>query len=246
MDVVYPYKTSPFDFELRYSLRSLQAFMPHRQVIVAGDKPACISGRVRFVPVPRDTDRYRSSTANIAAAVEQAVETEKFVVMNDDFFLLRPWAFRHENRGTIEEYLASGLPQGLYRLHIEWTRDILKAHGVTDPLWFGLHTPTVYERDNLTDLIADFKGQRYLLRTLYHNLFPQPSERREDVKIKSWDEEPPADLDLLSTADLVAHNRSFQAWLKGKFPSPSRYEYHHASKNHEVIHRLYQGTEIHQ
>lgn len=235
MDVVYPYKASPFDFELRYSLRSLHKFMPHQQVIVAGDKPGCISRLVHFVPVPRDADRYRSSTANIAAAVEQAVETEKFVVMNDDFFLLRPWTFRHENRGTIEEYLASCLPQGLYRLHVEWTQDILKAHGVSDPLWFGLHTPTVYERGKLLELIREFRGQRYLLRTLYHNLFPQQSERREDVKIKGWDGEPPSGLDLLSTADLVAHNRSFQAWLKGKFPSPSPYEYHYASKNSEVI-----------
>lgn len=235
MDVVYPYKTSLFDFELRYSLRSLHKFMPHRRVIVAGDKPSFISRLVHFVPVSRDANRYRSSTTNIAAAVKQAVETEKFVVMNDDFFLLRPWTFRHENRGTIEEYLASGQPQGLYRLHVEWTRDILKAHGVSDPLWFGLHRPTVYERDKLMELITEFKGQRYLLRTLYHNLFPQPSERREDVKIKGWAGEPPSDLDLLSTADLVAHNRSFQAWLKGKFPSPSPYEYHYAPKNSEAI-----------
>jgi hypothetical protein len=224
IDVVYPYKATHLDLELRYSLRSLHKFMPHKQVIVAGDKPGCISRLVRFVRVPRDTDRYRSSTANIAAAVEQAVETEKFVVMNDDFFLLRPWTFRHENRGTIEEYLASGLPQGRYRLHIEWTRDILKAHGVADPLWFGLHTPTVYERDKLKGLIADFKGQRYLLRTLYHNLFPQPSYRREDVKVRHWLGTPPADLDVLSISDTVAASRAFHAWLEAQFPYPSPYE----------------------
>lgn len=222
MDVVYPYKTSPFDFELRYSLRSLHEFMPHRRVIVAGDKPTFISRLVHFVPVPRNPDRYRSSTANIAAAVEQAVETEKFVVMNDDFFLLRPWSFRHENRGTIEEHLASGLPQGLYRLHVEWTRDILKAHGVSDPLWFGLHTPTVYERGKLLELIREFRGQRYLLRTLYHNLFPQPSERREDVKCKRWIGPPSGD--VVSISDECALNPSFRKWVSERFPTPSRYE----------------------
>lgn len=222
MDVVYPYKASLFDFELRYSLRSLHEFMPHRRVIVAGDKPAFISRLVHFVPVSRHPDRYRSSTKNIATAAERAVETEKFVVMHDDIFLLHPWSFRHENRGTIEEHLASGLPQGLYRLHVEWTRDILKAHGVIDPLWFGLHTPTVYERNKLLELIREFRGQRYLLRTLYHNLFPQPSERREDVKCKRWIGPPSGD--VVSISDECALNPSFRKWVSERFPTPSRYE----------------------
>src|SRR5690606_27525882 len=168
MDVVYPYKRTPGDVELRYSLRSLSN-MPHGRVIVAGDRPKIISDRVIHVPVRRISDRYRSSTANILAAAETAVETDQFIVMHDDIFVLEPWTFRHENRGTIEEYLANGNPSGLYRSHVEWTRDLLKAHGVSDPLWFGLHTPTVYDREKLIDLITDFRGERYLLRTLYHN-----------------------------------------------------------------------------
>lgn len=224
IDVVYPYKATHLDLELRYSLRSLDKFMPHKRVIIAGDKPTCVSRLVRFVRVPRGTDRYQSSTANITAAVEQGVETDEFVVMHDDIFLLRPWIFRHENRGTIEEYLASGLPQGLYRLHIEWTRDILKAHGVTNPMWFGLHTPTVYERGKLLELIREFRGQRYLLRTLYHNLFPQPSYRREDVKVRQWLSTPPADLDVLSISDTVAASGAFHAWLEAQFPYSSPYE----------------------
>lgn len=224
IDVVYPYKATHLDLELRYSLRSLDKFMPHKRVIIAGDKPTCVNRLVRFVRVPRGTDRYQSSTANITAAVEQGVETDEFVVMHDDIFLLRPWIFRHENRGTIEEYLASGLPRGLYRLHIEWTRDILKAHGVTDPMWFGLHTPTVYERGKLLELIREFRGQRYLLRTLYHNLFPQPSYRREDVKVRQWLSTPPADLDVLSISDTVAASGAFHAWLEAQFPYPSPYE----------------------
>lgn len=223
MDVVYPYKARPLDVELRYSLRSLQLYMPHRNVIVAGQCPVSLGGQVRFVPVMPDKDRYRSSTANILAAAESAVETDEFVVMHDDIFLLEPWSFRHENRGTIDEYLWSGAPQGLYRLHVEWTRDILLAHGVAEPLWFGLHTPTIYERGKLVELIKEFKGQRYLLRTLYHNLFPQPSERREDVKVREWTGEP-AGLDILSISDEVATNRSFLSWLTKRFPSPSRYE----------------------
>src|SRR5690606_41830173 len=121
MDVVYPYKARPFDLEIRYSLRSL-VNVPHNRVIVAGDRPKIISDRVIHVPVPRIANRYKSSTANILAAAERAVETERFIVFNDDMFVLRPWAFRHENRGTIEDYLAAGRPQGRYRSYVEWTR----------------------------------------------------------------------------------------------------------------------------
>lgn len=218
MDVVYPYKSRPYDLELRYSLRSL-VNVSHNNVIVAGDKPRL---RVTHVPVRPIPDRYRSSTANILAAAETAVETDQFIVMHDDIFVLEPWTFRHENRGTIEEYLANGNPSGLYRSHVEWTRDLLKAHGVSDPLWFGLHTPTVYDREKLIDLITDFRGERYLLRTLYHNLFPQPSTRREDVKRRTWAGSPSGD--VLSISDQCAWKSSFLAWASKRFPRPSIYE----------------------
>lgn len=218
MDVVYPYKSRPRDLELRYSLRSLSN-MPHSRVIVAGDKPNL---RITHVPVRRHADRYRSSTANILAAAETAVETDQFIVMHDDMFILEPWAFRHENRGTIEEYLSTGNSTGMYRSHIEWTRDLLNAHGVTDPLWFGLHTPTVYDREKLIGLILDFKGERYLLRTLYHNLFPQPSARRDDVKRRAWGAPPTGD--VLSISDRCAWEKPFLSWVSKRFPRPSIYE----------------------
>lgn len=221
MDVVYPYKARPFDIELRYSLRSLR-HVRHGKVIVAGDKPELISDRVIHVPVEPIANRYQSSTANILAAAETAVTTRRFIVMHDDIFILQRWTFRHENRGTIEEYLATGRPKGEYRSHIEMTRDILVAHGVDDPLWFGLHTPTVYDRSKLIDLIRDFTGERYLLRTLYHNLFPQPSKRRDDVKMWRWAE--PTEGDVISINDKCAFSPEFRQWAERKYPRRSVYE----------------------
>ena len=228
MDVVYPYKARPHDFELRYSIRSL-VNVSHSKVIVAGDKPNL---RVTHVPVRQNVDRYRSSTANILAAAERAVETDQFIVMNDDIFILDLWTFRHENRGTVDEFLASGKPAGLYRIRVEKTRDILAAHGVSEPLWFGLHTPTVYDRRKLIDLIKDFRGERYLLRTLYHNIFPQPSTRREDVKCKQWIGPPSGD--VVSISDECALKPSFRRWVSARFPNPSRYEAEADSRTRRV------------
>lgn len=221
MDVVYPYKRTPGDVELRYSLRSLSN-MPHGRVIVAGESPRA-KLNVTKVGVARELNRYAASTRNIFEAARRAVETDHFIVMNDDMFILEPWTFRHENRGTIEEYIASGAPSGGYRHHVAKTRDILKAHGVAEPLFFGLHTPTVYERAKLIDLIKEFNGKRYLLRTLYHNLFPQPSERREDVKVREWAGEP-RQQDVLSISDGCARDPQFLAWIAARFPDPSPYE----------------------
>lgn len=218
--IVYPYKTTPGDFELRMSLRSL-VNVEHEGVIIAGDVPQGLRN-VTIAPVSSEGTRYARSTANILAAAK-LTDSATITVMHDDIFLLRPWAFRHENRGTMEEYLASGGASGEYRQHVIETMDILAAHGVKDPLWFGLHTPTVYDRGALVDLIEDFDGQRYLLRTLYHNLHPQPSERREDVKVRGWSR-PAADMDVLSISDSCARSVAFRRWIADRFPRKSVYE----------------------
>lgn len=218
--IVYPYKATPGDFELRISLRSL-VNVQHEGVIIAGDVPRGLRN-VMLIPVEADGTRFARSTANILAAAK-STNAATITVMHDDIFLLRPWTFRHENRGTMEEYLASGVASGEYRQHVIETMDILAAHGVKDPLWFGLHTPTVYNRENLVDLIEDFDGQRYLLRTLYHNLHPQPSERREDVKVRGWFR-PAADMDVLSISDSCARSVAFRRWITDRFPRKSVYE----------------------
>ena len=221
MDVVIPYKRTTGDFELRYAIRSLR-HVAHDRVIVAGDKPN-IPGVVH-IPVGPSGNRYASSTANIVAACKAGV-SRRFIVMHDDIFILRPWEFRHENRGTIAEYLRSSAASGTYRGQVRATRDLLREMGVQDPLFFGLHTPTVYDRDKLVSVIERNCGRAYLLRTLYHNLYPQPSFRRDDVKIKRW-QKPTRGQDVLSISDGVAADPAFRRWIDERFPDPSPYEGH--------------------
>lgn len=220
MDVVYPYKAAPDDFELRYSLRSLEN-VPHDRVIVAGDRPLILGKKAVHLPVTPVDDRYQSSTANIMAAIEAGISDE-FIVMHDDIFVLEPWTFRHEHRGTIDEYLGSGQATGQYRAYTESTRDLLVAKSIADPLWYGLHTPTVYNARLLAGMIEGFAGTRYLLRTLYHNLFPTPAENREDVKVRHWTGEPEGD--VLSISDECTAAPAFRRWIDDRFPARSEYE----------------------
>lgn len=220
MDIVYPYKAVPADFALRYSLRSL-VNVPHDRVVIAGDRPGITSGRVLYARGPKIAARYQSSTANLVAAIDQAGVSGDFILMHDDIFILEPWTFRHENRGTIDEYLSGGHAVGSYRRHAEETRKILRAEGIGDPLFFGLHTPTVYNAQRLLDVVREYEGRKYLLRTLYHNLFPQPSVRREDVKAWRW---PAETSDVLSISDRLAEDRDFRRWIEDRFPHRSDYE----------------------
>lgn len=226
MDVIYPYKRSPGDFELRYSLRSLQQNVPHGRVIIAGDLPFETSESVITVPNPRVSgDRFASSTSNILAALDKADVSGEFIVMNDDIFVLQPWTFQHEDRGPLDTFLSHQSVSGEYRSRLLETLAILRSHGVAKALFYGLHTPTVYDRSKLAVLMREFPmpRYRYLLRTLYNNLFFRPSIRRDDVKLKSW---PPAgDVgDVLSISDDVATMPAFREWIDSKSPVPSVYE----------------------
>lgn len=223
MDVVYPYRRPWDEFELRFSLRSVAENMPHARVIIAGDPPKFKAEALTHVAVSRHSDRFMSSTRNIVGAIEGAGIEGEFVVMNDDFFILKPWTYRREHKGTVEEYAASGGSSGGYLKMVLTTRDILAAHGVEEPLFFGLHTPAVYDAQKLVDLVREFEGQTYLLKTLYCNLFPMPSVKRPDVKAHDWTGEPPAD-DMFSTSDQCARSLAFKAWMRQRFPTPSPYE----------------------
>lgn len=222
MDVVYPYRRPWDEFELRYSLRSVSTHVRHGRVIVSGDPPKFTGDSLIHVPVSRHADRFASSTRNIVEGVTQAGISGDFIVMNDDMFILKDWKFRQQHRGTIDEYLAEGNASGGYRVMVECTKEILLAHGVKNPKFYGMHKPTVFNAAKLVDLVREFEGQSYLLRTLYGNLYPARSVKCDDVKMHKWTV-PPAG-DVFSTSDRCARALACRNWLKVRFPHPSMFE----------------------
>lgn len=223
MDVVYPYRRPWDEFELKFSLRSLAKNLPHSRVIVAGDPPKFKTEALTHVPVSRQADRFMSSTANIMGAIEGAGIEGEFVVMNDDFFILKPWTYQREHKATIDEYIEGGGASGGYLSMVKRTKEMLAAHGVKDALFYGLHTPAVYDARKLVELVREFTGESYLLKTLYCNLHPMPSKQRPDVKAHEWTGAPPAE-DMFSTSDRCARSLSFRGWMRRRFPRPSPFE----------------------
>jgi hypothetical protein len=220
--VIYPYKREGYEFELRFSLRSL-ANMAHGRVIVAGDASRITSNLVEYVPNPQHRNRYLASTGNIVAAIERLGISGDFILMNDDFFMMRRYQPKLYHRGRLSAYLQTPGPRGSYRAAIERTLDVCKAHGVDDPLFYGLHAPVVMDAQKLCDLVREFRGRNYLLKSLYFNLHKQPSTLRKDAKLSRW-AWPVPNAPVLSTSDRVAKMPEFRRWLASQFPAPSPYE----------------------
>lgn len=218
-DVVYPYRQTYKDRDLRYSLRSL-CNVPHGKVIVAGDKPR-LPGVVH-VPVGAMRNRYMSSTANILAALRK-VSTPDVIVMHDDIFVMCPWAYVHQDRGLLSEYLSSNAARGSYGRMLERTHEILQAHGVDDPVFYSLHTPVVYDASKLEALIEEFGSEAASIRTIYWNLHPQPSETADDVKVRKMSSAI-GTMPIISTTDELSRSSRWRRWIDRKFPKPSQYE----------------------
>lgn len=160
--------------ELRYSLRSLVNFTPGvDQVWVAGAPPPDWSQNINWIPVDqlelvedpvtheRDENwwyhRKLNMRTNLLRICEHPDVSERFLYMNDDFYLVQPTdATPLPYRGTIANFAAgnildrsqnNGPYPDIYR-H-------LTALGVEDPVFVSEHVPMVVDKHRLADMMRD-------------------------------------------------------------------------------------------
>jgi hypothetical protein len=232
MDLVYILGTGSRwqDNEIRYSLRSVERYVPGARVFVVGSMPAWLTG-VEHVPCK---DVYPHKLKNAFFKIRQACLNpaigERFVLMNDDFIFLRPVKeFPTCNIGTLAGYIQEHPTQGGYYYHANVdTLHALRAAGMEDPVSYEAHTPMVLEKKKVMAIMKalDWKETGYLLRSVYGNTYPPERGRRiEDVKIYDL-----AGLKklkngaIISMDDHVIQHQDFQEWIMGRFPDPSCYE----------------------
>ena len=88
-DFVYIVKESEDNEELRYSLRSISKFYPSNKIWIVGYKPSWIQN-VNYIPVKQDCgDKWKNSVNNIIKACESEEISNDFILMNDDFIILK-------------------------------------------------------------------------------------------------------------------------------------------------------------
>lgn len=234
MDVVYLLKECRQNPELTYSMRSL-ANLPHNRVFMVGGCPDNINKqKIAHVPALQGNNKFRNTTNNIQLVCHNKELSEDFILMNDDFFVLKPIKdpvaelnlCRGEIETVLQEYkkrfhnFCSSYIQGMMQ-----TKVFLEDIGIKNPLSYELHIPMVLNKKKILEL---FKLPYintinvFHWRSVYGNLYLKESKQINDVKVLVDYFHPLGSDKFLSTED-----NSFQRcriYLNNLFPDKSPYE----------------------
>jgi len=223
MDVVYLCRPGRNE-ELRFSLRSLRN-IPHDRVWIFGGAPDWVT--VPVFPVSRHTGAsYATTTEALLAAAHHPEVSDRFLLMNDDFFIMAPiGSMPTLHRGRVQaaatDYQRRGVTgyAGALVAMGEWLAD----HGHPDPLCYELHVPMVMDKATVRELPGlGIGGKPFDMhkRTLYGNHAHIGGSLYRDAKVIRGD----ADRLFLSTTDQSFHSFAVGKRIRRAFPDPSPYE----------------------
>lgn len=223
MHYVYIVRRGPNE-ELRYSLRSLVNAPDVEQVWIVGDKPSWVTG-VEFLRGNRQTRAQMNVIDNLAIACQHPDMPDRFVVMNDDFFIMRKMrTIPTWYRGPLAEHIAPLAPSW-WRSSLVLTRQRLLTEGHKDPLSYELHVPFTVDRDRLLDAVEWCRRANPIApaqwRTAYGVRNRIGGRPHRDGKVTLQKGKPEGHT-VLSTDD-----RGFTkhlAFIHDAFPEPSRWE----------------------
>lgn len=216
-DVLYLVKPSENNDELKYSLRSLKN-LNHGRVFLAGYKPSWVEAKYEHIPVEQSSEKYQNARNNLMTALHDDRLSDDFILMNDDFFIMRPIDRIRPLRRLkpIEHYIELFRkldPNSYYVKTMEQTRDLLHRWGIDEVDSYELHTPIVLNKHKLLKLMERVPaGMMPHVRTMYGNYYRIGGERIEDVKIIRDDQTIKADAQFLSTID-----GSFESGMIGRY-----------------------------
>jgi hypothetical protein len=228
MDVVYLCRSGPNE-ELRYSIRSVEKNMPHRSIWVIGQSPEWYRGN--FIEVQNLKAKYSNARANLDELVKSKHISENFILMNDDFFIMRPVekvGYFYDGplleRAERNELLTT---TGAYTKLLYNTYDRLKKMGIEEPLNYEVHIPMIMNKKSLKEVL---KHKTCLWRSMYGNIYEVGGTNKEDVKVYSVNSSNPKSYDwkgknfaYLSTQDSSFPN-IHRNLLAKKFKNPSSIE----------------------
>jgi hypothetical protein len=228
MDVVYICRSGPNE-ELRYSIRSVEQNLPHRNIWVIGQKPEWYKGN--FIEVDNANAKYSNARANLDTLVKTKQISDDFVLMNDDFFIIRKInKISYFYDGTLLERAEKNellTTTGAYTKLLYNTYDKLVNLGIEFPLNYELHVPMIMNKHKLKEVL---RCKTCLWRSLYGNIYNVGGTEKEDVKIYTSSPSNPESYDWRGKhfAYISTQDSSFPAvhrtLLSKRFKSPSSIE----------------------
>lgn len=166
MDVLYYIGdgSSHHNLELRLSLRTLEKHFNADKVWIVGNRPEFLQN-VEYLWVEDKGKWYQNAVTKTVAAIQAGI-SDKFLLMNDDFFLTKDidenYPYYHRGNISLE-------PQNDYQKVISNTRKYLEAIGKPYK-HYGVHCPMVIDKNKYMSL-SDLFGKPYSIRCLYGNMF---------------------------------------------------------------------------
>ena len=181
MDYVYICRDGDNE-ELRYSIRSVEKHMPPGRIWVVGGKPDWYKGN--HIPVSQEDSKYDNAIENIRAACESRKISSDFVLMNDDFFAIKPVekVLTYVSGFMVEKVaLYSALsPRSLYTKKLLKTSWRLSKLGFELPRDYELHVPMIMNKSKLLAIINGYPD--CLWRSMYGNVYKVGGIYITDVK----------------------------------------------------------------
>ena len=228
IDVVYPVKhTADDNLELRFSLRSL-ANIPHGKVYVFTDQPIEWLNAEQIIVATATDNRFFDVNVKLRKACLDSRISEDFLLMNDDFYILKPTDrmpyFADAKRPTLKDrYNEPSISSGYYRqLHDAETY----LQGIGKPSYnFEMHMPMVVNKQKLLPIINAYVGNG-ARRSLYCNINGiKPTRMVRDCKIYDDSTLPKANAAFCSSFIASFYDESdLQLWLAHKFNAKCVYE----------------------
>lgn len=228
LDIVYFVKPDLMNEELRFSLRSVEANFPHRNVWFYGGQPIEMIPDRRAPIAQHGRSRYEKVKNMLIAACESEELTEDFWLFNDDFFILQPqeempaWY-----DGTLYERIVHieqkrhGTPSD-YTHQLRRTVEVLEEAGKRC-LNYAVHVPMKVNRKKMLETLERFPTVP-MFRALYGNDHEVGGIDAPDVKIHTSDETIPEGAAFVSTSDSSFINGEVGKQIRALFTEKSRWE----------------------
>jgi hypothetical protein len=220
MDYVYICRSGDNE-ELRYSLRSLQKNLPDGNVWLVGGKPDWYIGN--YLHVDDLGNKFDNITNCYKALQEIDSLSDNFVLMNDDFFILKPIIeIPTIYHSTLENKIANSVSvNGISRYSrtlVKAKKDLLRI-GIKNPLCYDVHFPMIFNKN----LLKKMDHTNNAPRSTYGNIYNIGGIELNDVKIYKTS----SNLDISESVFISTEDNSFylvENSLKQLFPDPSMFE----------------------
>ena len=228
-DVLYVVRPGDDNDELRHSLRSVEANVPHRKVWVAGHCPWWVKN-VEAIELPPLEDRFDNQHQSLTAAVNHPDLADEFYYFNDDIYAVERF-----------DGLLPALHLGPLADYIDWLRaigkrhtsewlagmvemlDLLRAQGVNDPLCYENHAPHRFRKADMQRFVQ--MRTRHFLPAQFYPLSGLPDGTRAvDAKSGKLGDPLAAQMPFLSSDDSDWEHSRIGEFVREMFPTPCFYE----------------------